>query len=119
MWPACLTDRRTEDLRTPIITTKYHTSYMTGGSWSPGRPGVFFTIQEDGTLDVWDYFFKQNDPTLSVQVIDCPLTSMKPDARGKRLALGAANGSCTMLELNDALSEQQPSEKQRCAIAAP
>mmetsp|Transcript_183 Transcript_183/g.635 ORF Transcript_183/g.635 Transcript_183/m.635 type:complete len:582 (+) Transcript_183:180-1925(+) len=101
----------TEDLRTPIITTKYHSSYMTGGSWSPGRPGVFFTIQEDGTLDVWDYFFKQNTPTLSVQVIDVPLQSMRANATGKRLALGASNGSCTMLELNDALSEQQPNEK--------
>ncbi len=30
------------------------------------RPGVFYTIKMDGCLDVWDYFYKQNDPTLQV-----------------------------------------------------
>ena len=43
-------------------------SYMTDGCWSPVRPAVFFTTKMDGTLDVWDYLFKQNDPTLSIQV---------------------------------------------------
>ena len=37
-------------------------------AWSPTRPGVFCTTKMDGTLDVWDYFYKQNDPTLSLQV---------------------------------------------------
>mmetsp|Transcript_33806 Transcript_33806/g.78062 ORF Transcript_33806/g.78062 Transcript_33806/m.78062 type:complete len:227 (+) Transcript_33806:767-1447(+) len=32
----------TEDLRTPIMTSQYHDSYLTGGCWSPTRPGVFF-----------------------------------------------------------------------------
>lgn len=26
-----------EDLKTPIMTSKYHTSYLTGGRWSPTR----------------------------------------------------------------------------------
>ena len=43
-------------------------SYMTDGCWSPVRPSVFFTTKMDGTLDVWDYLFKQNIPTLSLQV---------------------------------------------------
>ena len=30
------------------------------------RPGVFYTIKMDGCLDVWDYFYKQNEPTLQV-----------------------------------------------------
>ena len=53
-------------------------SYMTDGCWSPVRPAVFFTTKMDGTLDVWDYLFKQNDPTLSIQVIklDPILTSL-------------------------------------------
>ena len=51
-----------------IITTRQHMSYMTDGCWSPVRPAVFFTSKMDGTLDVWDYLFKQNDPTLSIQV---------------------------------------------------
>lgn len=38
------------------------------GTWSPQRPGVFFTIKMDGTLDVWDLFYRHNEPTLTVQV---------------------------------------------------
>jgi hypothetical protein len=30
--------------------------------------GVFFTTKMDGTLDVWDLFYKHNEPTLTVQV---------------------------------------------------
>ena len=29
---------------------------------------MFFTTKMDGTLDIWDYFFKQNDPTFTLQV---------------------------------------------------
>ena len=51
-----------------IMSTKYHQSYLTDGQWSPVRPGVFFTTKMDGTLDVWDFIFKQNDPLLNIQV---------------------------------------------------
>ena len=43
-------------------------SYLTDGCWSPVRPAVFYTTKMDGTLDIWDFIFKQNDPTLSLQV---------------------------------------------------
>jgi hypothetical protein len=57
-----------EDLKTPIMTTKYNAAYLSGGCWSPTRPGVFFTIKIDGTLDVWDIFLKQNEPAFSTKV---------------------------------------------------
>ena len=44
----------TEDLKTPLITTKFQGSYLNGGGWSPSRPGVFFTIKDNGFFDVWD-----------------------------------------------------------------
>ena len=50
------------------VFARQHMSYMTDGCWSPVWPAVFFTTKMDGTLDVWDYLFKQNDPTLSIQV---------------------------------------------------
>ena len=30
------------------------------------RPGVFFTTRQDGCLDVWDLYFKHQEPTLQV-----------------------------------------------------
>ena len=49
--------------------TKYNNTPLTDSCWSPTRPGVFFTSAMDGTIDVWDIFFKQSSPTLTVQVI--------------------------------------------------
>jgi len=44
----------TDELATPIMTTKYHQAYLTAGCWSPTRPGVFFLTRADGWIDVWD-----------------------------------------------------------------
>lgn len=46
---------------------------LTGGHWSPTRPAVFMTTKMDGSLDVWDYFYKQKEPTLSIQVHFFPI----------------------------------------------
>lgn len=47
-----------EDIKTPIMTTPYYNTYLTGGGWSPTRPGVFFTTRQDGVFDVWDLYHK-------------------------------------------------------------
>lgn len=101
-----------EDLKTPIMTTRYHGTYLTGGTWSPTRPGVFFTIKMDGELDVWDYYYKQNDPTLSVKVTDKPLTSFNIQDTGRLVTVGASDGSATLMELCEGLAVLQPNEKQ-------
>lgn len=35
-----------EDLKTPIIRTKYHGSYLSDGCFSPTRNGVFFLTRK-------------------------------------------------------------------------
>ena len=47
-----------EEVRTPIMKTCYHNSYLTDGCWSPVRPGLFFVTRRDGWLDIWDYFYR-------------------------------------------------------------
>lgn len=47
-----------EDLKTPIIRTKYHGSYLSDGCFSPTRNGAFFLVRRDGWMDVWDYFYR-------------------------------------------------------------
>lgn len=56
-------------------------AYLTDGAWSPVRPAVFFTTKMDGTLDIWDFVFKQCDPALSLKVMYIPLP-MRPRPRG-------------------------------------
>lgn len=102
-----------EDLRTPIMWTQYHQSYLKAGCWSPTRPAVFFTCKMDGTLDVWDYMFKQNEPTLSLQVCNEnePLVCLRVQDQGDLIAVGSKDGTTTLLELCSGLHVMQPNEK--------
>jgi WD40 repeat protein len=100
-----------EDLKSPLMTTKYDKSYLTSGCWSPTRPGVLFTTKLDGTLDVWDYNFKQNDPTFSTKVSDSGLASIKVQNAGRMVALGSMDGTVTVLQLSRGLYEPQKDEK--------
>jgi len=100
-----------EDIRSPIMSTKYSMSYLTDGCWSPTRPSVFFTSKMDGSIDIWDYLFKQVEPTYTVQVGNSPLHSIKAQEHGKLLAASARDGSVTLLELSESLSKLQNNEK--------
>jgi dynein intermediate chain 2 len=93
------------------MSTKYQNSYLTDGCWSPTRPAVFCTSKMDGTIDVWDFIFKQNEPTLTLQVCEGPIQSTKLQDHGKLLAAGARDGSTTLIELSDNLSKIQNNEK--------
>ena len=86
-------------------------SYLSNANWSPVRPGVFFTTKMDGTLDVWDFIFKQNDPTLNIQVCDEPLQCLRVQEHGRLLATGSQSGTLTLLELSDNLCTIQRNEK--------
>jgi dynein intermediate chain 2 len=96
----------------PIMWTKHHNSYMLDGCWSPVRPAVFFTTQWDGTLNVWDFIFKQNDAALTVKVCDEPLSTVRVPDSGRYVAVGSQQGTVTVLELSERLSQLQPNEKQ-------
>ena len=86
-------------------------SYLSDAQWSPVRPGVFFTTKMDGTLDVWDFIFKQNDPTLNIQVCDEPLHCLRVQEHGRLIATGSQSGTITLLELSDNLCTMQRNEK--------
>ena len=101
----------TEDLKTPILTTKYHPAYLTGGLWSPTRPGVFYVSRADGVLDIWDLFYRQSDLAYSHKVSDAPLSSLSVHANGKLLGVGDQNGTVSLLQLCDSLAVQQSNEK--------
>ena len=90
---------------------RFHMSYLTDAQWSPVRPGVFFTSKIDGTLDVWDFLFKQNDPTLNIQVCDEPIQSLRVQEHGRLVATGSQSGTLTLLELSDNLCTMQRNEK--------
>merc|ERR1719207_29836 len=93
------------------MTSKFFKNYVLDSCWSPTRPGVFITTKMDGTLDVWDYFYKQNDPTLSLQVDGDGLRCVRMQEQGTLLATGSVDGSVYMLELCEGLAVTQANEK--------
>jgi len=100
-----------EELRTPIMTSKYFSSYVMDGAWSQTRPGVFITSKMDGTLDIWDIFSKQNDPTLTIQVDTEGLNCLRIQEAGSLVATGTVDGSVYMLEMSEGLAAIQQNEK--------
>ncbi|NXN96412.1 DNAI2 protein, partial [Rhinopomastus cyanomelas] len=101
-----------EDIKeSSIMWTKNHLCYLTDGCWSTVRPSVFFTTRTDGTLDVWDFLFKQKDPSLSVKVCNEPLSSLRLQDNGCVIGCGSKLGSVTLLEISAGLSTLQKNEK--------
>ena len=98
-----------EDLKTPIITSRYHNSYLTSGCWSPSRAGVFYVTRSDGVLDIWDIGHDQKNVSLSHKVSDVSLSSV--GVQGKHVAVGDVNGTVSLLAVCDALAQPGPNEK--------
>ena len=95
----------------PIMQTRYHNAYLTDGCWSPTRTGLFFLTRTDGFLDVWDFYYRQNEVAYSQKVSDCMLTSISIAAQ--MAAIGDADGTVSMTNLSRNLWDPtlQPNEK--------
>eukprot|EP00056_Hartaetosiga_gracilis_P004200 m.72507 g.72507 ORF g.72507 m.72507 type:complete len:579 (+) comp11741_c0_seq1:115-1851(+) len=102
-----------EDIReSSIMSSKNYPCYLTGCAWSASRPAVAFTSRADGCVDVWDYLFKQMEPVLSVQVSNTSsVTSVACEDSGRLLACGCSDGSISLLEMNNTLSQPIQNEK--------
>lgn len=90
-----------EELRQPIMLTRYHQSYLTDGCWSPQRCGLFYLTRMDGFLDVWDFFYRQNEVAYSVKVSDAVLTSIQ--VNNHFASIGDSDGTVHMMQLCRAL----------------
>lgn len=56
--------------------------------------------------------FKQNEPTLSIQVVDEPLHCLRvQEPHGRLVACGSQNGTVTLVEVSDHLCIQGKTEK--------
>jgi dynein intermediate chain 2 len=101
-----------EEIKSPIMQTRYHNSYLTDGCWSPTRPGIFYLTRMDGFLDVWDIFYRQNEIAYSQKISDAVLTSIS--VNGSMAAIGDSDGTVSMMSLCRALYDQtlQPKEKE-------
>lgn len=99
-----------EEIKTPLMQTKYHDSYLTDGCWSPQRPGLFYLTRMDGFIDIWDFYYRQNEVAYSQKISDNPLTCISINY--SRAAIGDSEGSITLMSLCPSLYDVQPNEKE-------
>ena len=66
----------------------------------------------DGFLDVWDFFYRQNEVAYSQKISDAVLTSIS--VMGSMAAIGDSDGTVSMMSLCRPLWDQslQPKEKE-------
>ena len=100
----------TEELKSPIMQTRYHSAYLTDGCWSNTRPGLFYLSRIDGFLDVWDFYYRQNEVAYSQKISDSPLTSIA--VQNNMIAIGDAEGTVSIMKLCAALHEPANKEKE-------
>ena len=94
------------------MQTRYHSAYLTDGCWSPSRPGLFFLTRMDGFLDVWDFFYRQNEVAYSQKVSDAVLTCLQ--INGSMAAIGDSDGTVSMMSMCRTLYDHtlNPREKE-------
>mmetsp|Transcript_6067 Transcript_6067/g.17314 ORF Transcript_6067/g.17314 Transcript_6067/m.17314 type:complete len:452 (-) Transcript_6067:118-1473(-) len=100
-----------EDQKTPIMSTQYHSSSLMTGQWSPTRPGVFLVGRQDGYLDFWDFFYRQNEIAFQHKVGEAALWSIAIQNQGQLVAVGDTDGAVTLLELCEPLVVPTSAEK--------
>ena len=101
-----------EDFKiTPMYSSFYHRCHLTSGCWHPQRAGVFFTTRMDGCLDAWDLLNRQSTAVASLQVSDYALHSIRSTTEGRHVAVGAVDGSVTLVELSPSLYTPMANEK--------
>ncbi|CAM9205516.1 unnamed protein product, partial [Heterosigma akashiwo] len=116
------------DMPTPVFSSPVSKTYLTGGCWSPTRPGVLFLSKGDGDVDVWDFTDSSYHPSVTAQTAPNRITSMEflppppaaaagtsldkapPLGKQQLLAVGDAHGNLHVFEMPRNLWRPVPNE---------
>ena len=94
-----------EDLKTDhIMATVPSPARLSCGAWSPSRLSMFYSARLDGFLDFWDFVLGQRSPLLSLKMSDYPLHCLKVERTGRLLAVGAGEGSTSIVSIPPGLA---------------
>jgi len=101
----------TEDNKTPLLTIPQQRHYLTNAVWGLSRTSVVYTGNAVGGIDAWDLIQSLKEPVCSINVGSCPVYSMAIESNGQFLLTGDADGTATLLELNEPLRNISASER--------
>ncbi|ESP02449.1 hypothetical protein LOTGIDRAFT_199692 [Lottia gigantea] len=86
----------------PILHSCADNIRLTGGHWSPSRPGVFFVAKADGSVDVWDLLDKTHEASMNQSISATAITTLFPHQvtqKQQLLAVGDNSGTLHILEI--------------------
>ena len=92
-----------QGVKKPLFSSPSADTYLSGGCFSPTRPGVVFTAKQDGTLEIWDFLDRSHEASLQVRVNSGGIGAIKfwphVDKRQQLLAVGDAAGVLHIMDL--------------------
>ncbi|GAB6029228.1 hypothetical protein CHUAL_004996 [Chamberlinius hualienensis] len=101
-----------EDVReSSVIWTGPHMKCLTGGCWNPTKPSIYFTITQDGHLEMWDLLVYQYRPVKQIKVSDKCLTAIRVQDSGHLVACGSVDGSLALVDIGKHLTSLDKNEK--------
>lgn len=81
-----------------FLTNSEQTVDLTGGCWSKSRCSVFFTINTEGLLEVYDILVGMDKPLNDIRLCLDKLTAISSHDDGEFIAVGSQKGNVYLLE---------------------
>ncbi|KAL7754264.1 hypothetical protein RI367_000245 [Sorochytrium milnesiophthora] len=89
-----------------LMSSPVSSTYLTGGLWSPTRPGVFFIAKADGVIEIWDIMDRSHLPSHTQSLSSIAITSLavhtyfhKGRVHQQFMAVGDDDGTLHVLEV--------------------
>ena len=101
----------------PIFSSPDASTYLTGGSWSPTRPGMLMISKADGCIDVWDFTDSSYHPSATLMTTPSRITSFSfltgktSTTKQQLLAVGDIAGSLHVFDVPRNLFKPISNEK--------
>lgn len=101
----------------PIFSSPNSSTYLTGGRWSPTRPGMLLISKADGCVDVWDFTDSSYRPSSTLMTTTSRITSMEflsgkmASTKQQFLAVGDGVGSLHVFDVPRSLWKPIQNEK--------
>ena len=99
----------------PVFSSTISESLITGGIWSPTRPGVIYITKIDGTIAVWDFMIGCYEPHSSIPLIPNSINTVdfaSSASNPQILAVGDDRGVLHMFELPRHFVHPYPHEEE-------
>uniref|UniRef100_A0A0C9RU86 Dnai2 protein n=1 Tax=Fopius arisanus TaxID=64838 RepID=A0A0C9RU86_9HYME len=94
-----------------LVSTRHRKASLTGGCWSTSRCSVFYVINDEGVMEVFDILVGLNNPVTTIHLCEDGLKALAPHENGKLVAVGSDKGSVYLVESSEALTTNGKNDK--------